>query len=151
MPEQAAELGYDGPVIGPEQDFASVSTTLSDLVLERPTPRWWYVGAGISGVGFVLFVIACLWTFVGGVGVWGVNIPVAWGFALANYVWWIGIASGGTFISSLFYLIGSDWRNGVNRTAETHDTVRRGRGRHDADPASRQAGPVLLAVPVLRR
>ena len=119
MPEGAVELGYDGPVIGPEQDFSSVSATLSDLVLERPTPRWWYVGAGISAAGLVLFVIACVWTFVGGVGVWGVNIPVAWGFALANYVWWIGIASGGTFISSLFYLIGSDWRNGVNRTAET--------------------------------
>jgi molybdopterin-containing oxidoreductase family membrane subunit len=119
MPEHPAELGYDGPVIGPEQDFSSVTTTLSDLVLEKPTPRWWYIGAGISGVGLVLFIIACVWTFVGGVGVWGVNIPVAWGFALANYVWWIGIASGGTFISSLFYLIGSDWRNGVNRTAET--------------------------------
>src|SRR5579883_747080 len=119
MPERPAELGFDGPVIGPEQDFSSVSTTLGDLVLERPTPRWWYIGAGISGVGFVLFIIACLWTFVGGVGVWGVNIPVAWGFALANYVWWVGIASGGTFISSLFYIVGADWRNGVNRFAES--------------------------------
>ncbi len=41
------------------------------------------------------------------------------GLALANYVWWIGIASGGTFISSLFYLVGAEWRNGVNRAAET--------------------------------
>src|SRR5581483_11077074 len=86
---------------------------------EKPTPRWWYIGAAISGLGFVLFVIACLWTFVGGVAVSGVNIPVAWVIALAHYVWWIGIGSGGTFISSVFYLIGSDWRNGVNRTAET--------------------------------
>jgi Ni/Fe-hydrogenase subunit HybB-like protein len=48
-----------------------------------------------------------------------VNIPVAWGWALANYVWWIGIASGGTFISSLFYIVGADWRNGINRFAES--------------------------------
>ena len=108
-----------GPVIGPEQDFASVSERVSDLVLQQQTPLWWYMGAGISMAFFVLFVIACTWTFAAGVGIWGVNIPVAWGLALSNYVWWIGIASGGTFISSLFYLVGADWRNGVNRTAES--------------------------------
>ncbi len=118
MASTAADLG-NPPVIGPEQDFSSVSRVISDRVLTARTPRWWYVGAAISGAFFVLFAIACVWTFTAGVGVWGVNIPVAWGLALANYVWWIGIASGGTFISSLFYLIGSDWRNGVNRTAES--------------------------------
>ncbi len=112
------EAAY-GPVIGPEQDFASVSERVSDLVLRQKTPLWWYIGAGVSLAFFVLFVIACTWTFAAGVGIWGVNIPVAWGLALANYVWWIGIASGGTFISSLFYLLGADWRNGVNRTAES--------------------------------
>ncbi len=117
--DTAMEAGAYSPVIGPEQDFSSVSARVSDLVLEKKTPLWWYVGAGISGAFFLLFVIACTWTFVGGVGVWGVNIPVAWGLALANYVWWIGIASGGTFISSLFYILGADWRNGVNRTAES--------------------------------
>src|SRR5579885_2041516 len=105
--------------IGPEQDFASVTARVSDLVLMQKTPAWWYVGAAISGAFLLLFLVACVWTFAAGVGIWGVNIPVVWGLALANYVWWIGIASGGTFISSLFYLVGADWRNGVNRTAET--------------------------------
>ena len=120
MPSSVAvdEAVY-GPVIGPEQDFASVSERVSDLALRQKTPLWWYIGAGISMAFFVLFVIACIWTFAAGVGIWGVNIPVAWGLALANYVWWIGIASGGTFISSLFYLLDADWRNGVNRTAES--------------------------------
>jgi molybdopterin-containing oxidoreductase family membrane subunit len=113
------EAAVQPPVISPAETFFSVSKTLSDIVLTRKTPRWWYVATGLSAALFLLFVIACTWTFVAGVGVWGVNIPVAWGFALANYVWWIGIASGGTFISSLFYLTGADWRNGVNRIAET--------------------------------
>jgi len=113
------EAAVYAPVIGPEQDFASISRTVSDLVLEKKTPRWWYVGNGVATLFFIFFVIACVWTFTVGVGIWGVNIPVAWGLALANYVWWIGIASGGTFISSLFYILGADWRNGVNRTAES--------------------------------
>lgn len=117
--DAAIEAGAYAPVIGPEQDFSSVTARVSELVLEKKTPLWWYVGAGISGAFFLLFVIACIWTFAAGVGIWGVNIPVAWGLALANYVWWIGIASGGTFISSLFYILGADWRNGVNRTAES--------------------------------
>ena len=45
-----------------------------------------------------------LWLFYAGVGIWGIDWPVAWGFAIINYVWWIAIASGGTFISALFYL-----------------------------------------------
>jgi molybdopterin-containing oxidoreductase family membrane subunit len=120
MSSTAAQIGdASAPVIGPEQSFTSVSESVSTLALERRTPRWWTVGFAISGVFLLLFVIACTWTFAAGVGIWGVNIPVAWGLALANYVWWIGIASGGTFISSLFYLVGADWRNGVNRTAES--------------------------------
>jgi len=107
------------PVIGPEQNDTSVSEHLSDLVLVKRTPLWWYAGMGISAALMLWLVVAAGWLFYFGVGVWGVNIPVAWGWALANYVWWIGIASGGTFISSLFYLVGADWRNGVNRFAES--------------------------------
>jgi Ni/Fe-hydrogenase subunit HybB-like protein len=120
MSSSAIDLrGENAPVIGPEQSFASVSETVSGVALTHKTPLWWYLGTGVSLLLFLWFLVSSLWTFVFGVGVWGVNVPVAWGFALANYVWWIGIASGGTFISSLFYLTGADWRNGVNRTAES--------------------------------
>ena len=64
-------------------------------------------------------LIAVSWLFVNGVGVWGVNIPVAWGLAIAEYVWWIALASGGTVISALFYLTRSPWRAATNRIAET--------------------------------
>ena len=53
-----------------------------------------------------------------GVGIWGINIPVAWGFAITNYVWWIAIGMGGTFISAAFYLVRKEWRTSINRFAE---------------------------------
>ena len=59
------------------------------------------------------------WLFINGIGVWGVDIPVAWGFAIAEYVWWIALASGGTIVSALFYLTRSPWRSATNRIAET--------------------------------
>ncbi len=66
-----------------------------------------------------LLLVAVSWLFANGVGIWGINIPVAWGFAIAEYVWWIALASGGTVISALFYLTGSPWRAATNRIAET--------------------------------
>ncbi|HRS28768.1 MAG TPA: polysulfide reductase NrfD, partial [Phycisphaerae bacterium] len=53
-----------------------------------------------------------------GVGVWGVDIPVAWGFAIINFVWWIGIGHAGTLISAILLLLRQDWRTSINRFAE---------------------------------
>ena len=53
-----------------------------------------------------------------GIGIWGVNIPVAWGFAIVNFVWWIGIGHAGTFISAFLLLLPQKWRNSINRFAE---------------------------------
>ena len=66
-----------------------------------------------------VLVGAVFWLFYAGVGVWGIDWPVVWGFAIINYVWWIAIASGGTFISALFYLARVEWRTSLNRIAET--------------------------------
>ncbi|PZR83465.1 MAG: hydrogenase [Hyphomicrobiales bacterium] len=66
-----------------------------------------------------VLVGAILWLFYAGIGIWGVDWPVVWGFAIINYVWWIAIASGGTFISALFYLAQVEWRTSLNRIAET--------------------------------
>src|SRR5207249_1558609 len=55
---------------------------------------------------------------VTGVGIWGVNIPVAWGFAIVNFVWWIGIGHAGTLISAILLLLRQEWRTSINRFAE---------------------------------
>jgi molybdopterin-containing oxidoreductase family membrane subunit len=64
------------------------------------------------------FLLAVCWLFYKGVGVWGVNIPVGWGFAIVNFVWWIGIGHAGTLISAILLLLRQQWRNSINRFAE---------------------------------
>src|SRR5690606_39625755 len=58
------------------------------------------------------------WTVMKGIGVWGVNNPVGWGFAIVNFVWWIGIGHAGTLISAILLLFRQEWRTSINRFAE---------------------------------
>src|SRR5262245_5531307 len=53
-----------------------------------------------------------------GVGIWGINIPVAWGFAITSFVWWIGIGHAGTLISAILLLLHQRWRTSINRLSE---------------------------------
>ena len=53
-----------------------------------------------------------------GVGIWGINIPVGWGFDIINFVWWIGIGHAGTLISAILLLFRQSWRTSINRFAE---------------------------------
>ena len=64
----------------------------------------------------LLYAIGYL--LVEGVGIWGINIPVAWGFAIVNFVWWIGIGHAGTLISAILLLLHQKWRTSINRFAE---------------------------------
>jgi molybdopterin-containing oxidoreductase family membrane subunit len=72
----------------------------------------------VTGLGTALLFAAVLYTFVVGIGAWGNNIPVAWAFAIINFVWWIGIGHAGTFISAILLLLEQRWRNSLNRIAE---------------------------------
>ncbi|HEX3862817.1 MAG TPA: NrfD/PsrC family molybdoenzyme membrane anchor subunit [Stellaceae bacterium] len=107
------------PIMQPGQDLAAIDRTVGDAVLHPGQPLWWWAGFTVAVALTLGFVLAVEYLFVAGIGIWGIDIPVAWGFAIANYVWWIGIASGGTIISALFYLTQSQWRSAVNRIAES--------------------------------
>jgi molybdopterin-containing oxidoreductase family membrane subunit len=115
----SGELAGDAPVIAPSVSLTSLSEDVSSRVLMPRAPRWWWVGFGLSFALFLVLVIQMVWLFVNGIGVWGVNIPVAWGLAIAEYVWWIALASGGTIVSALFFLTHSPWRSATNRIAES--------------------------------
>lgn len=94
---------------------------LSDRIARLPLTRFglpWFIGVAISGLVALGGVAAAIWLLYRGVGVWGVNIPVAWGFAIANFVWWIGIGHAGTLISAILLLLRQSWRNSINRFAE---------------------------------
>ncbi|MBA3943318.1 MAG: polysulfide reductase NrfD [Herpetosiphonaceae bacterium] len=106
------------PVLKPGHTYASISDKISDIVVKRKTTLGWFLGFGIAfSLTMVLFA-SITYLFIKGVGIWGVDIPVAWGFAIINFVWWIGIGHAGTLISAFLLLMRQDWRTSINRFAE---------------------------------
>src|SRR5579864_3734105 len=105
-------------VIAPGHNFKSVTQKIAGIVLTSNTPMGWFGGLAVAGGVATLLVIALTWLFLKGVGIWGVTIPGAWGFAIINFVWWIGIGHAGTLISAILLLFKQQWRNSINRFAE---------------------------------
>src|SRR5881394_182764 len=110
-------LGYPTNLLAPGQTYETINRTIGDIPLKRAPGPWW-VGFTIASLLLMMFLIAVTWLFIKGVGVWGVNIPVAWGFAIVNFVWWVGIAHAGTFISAILRLLFQPWRTAINRFTE---------------------------------
>jgi len=106
------------PVIAPGHTFATITDKISSIVLARPVTNSWLLGFGIAGLVTMMLLYAIGYLFVRGVGIWGVNIPIGWGFAIVNFVWWIGIGHAGTLISAILLLLRQQWRNSINRFAE---------------------------------
>jgi Ni/Fe-hydrogenase subunit HybB-like protein len=106
------------PVIQPGHTFATITDKVASIVLRRPITNGWLVGMVICFLILQWFLFAVCWLFYKGVGVWGVNIPIGWGFAIVNFVWWIGIGHAGTLISAILLLLRQQWRNSINRFAE---------------------------------
>src|SRR5437868_9873772 len=106
------------PVIEPGYTFATVTDKISSIVLTRRISNAWLVGFGVFFLITMLLLYAMGYLFVRGIGIWGVNIPIGWGFAIVNFVWWIGIGHAGTLISAILLLLRQSWRNSINRFAE---------------------------------
>ena len=118
MDEQRVAIEKQAPVIEPGHTFATVTDKISSIVLTRPTSNGWLVGFGVAFLLTMVLLFAVGYLFVKGVGIWGINIPVGWGFAIVNFVWWIGIGHAGTLISAILLLLRQSWRNSINRFAE---------------------------------
>jgi molybdopterin-containing oxidoreductase family membrane subunit len=106
------------PVIAPGHTFGTVTDKISSIVLAQRTPLGWWLGFGIAFVLANVLMISLTYLIVKGTGIWGVNIPVGWGFAIVNFVWWIGIGHAGTLISAILLLLKQTWRTSINRFAE---------------------------------
>ena len=117
-PPQVTSGGGRAPVIEPGYTFATITDKISSIVLTRPVSNGWLVGFGIGFLLTMMLLYAIGYLFLRGVGIWGVNIPVGWGFAIVNFVWWIGIGHAGTLISAILLLLRQEWRNSINRFAE---------------------------------
>jgi Ni/Fe-hydrogenase subunit HybB-like protein len=105
------------PIVENNRDFAWITRKVCGIV-EGKTPTWWWVA-------FILCCMIASFTLVGliylvstGVGVWGLRNPTFWGWAIVNFVFWIGIGHAGTLISAILCLLKQKWRTSINRAAE---------------------------------
>src|SRR6476646_2339795 len=120
MPEQyksSTEIER-APVIAPGHTFGTVTEKISAIVLTRPASNGWFLGFGLMFMATMMMLYAIGYLFLTGIGIWGVTIPIGWGFAIVNFVWWIGIGHAGTLISAILLLFRQKWRNSINRFAE---------------------------------
>jgi molybdopterin-containing oxidoreductase family membrane subunit len=102
------------------REYEAVNALVSAPLLRRREWRWraWWIGFAVSGLLTAVMAVTIIWVLSQGVGIWGYNTTVVWGFPLANYVWWIGIGNAGTLISSMLLLMRQSWRTSINRFAE---------------------------------
>lgn len=105
------------PLVKGNHTFSSITALISDVV-ERPTPKWWYMAFGVANMLLLLLGAMVGYLIWEGTGVWGLNNPVGWGWAIVNFVWWVGIGHAGTLISAILFLFRQDWRTAINRFAE---------------------------------
>jgi molybdopterin-containing oxidoreductase family membrane subunit len=106
------------PFLGPGHSYASVTDKISSIVLVEGTRKGWVLGFAIAFALIMVFNMAVAYLLYIGVGIWGINIPIGWGFAIVNFVWWIGIGHAGTLISAFLLLMRQAWRQSINRFAE---------------------------------
>jgi molybdopterin-containing oxidoreductase family membrane subunit len=107
-----------GEIIAPGHTFGSVTDKISAIVQQQPAGKSWVVGFGIVFVLVMVLFNTIAYLLYKGVGIWGINVPVGWGFDIVNFVWWIGIGHAGTLISAILLLLRQKWRTSINRFAE---------------------------------
>ncbi len=118
LPSPVVDADETFDVVGQGNSLTTVSSRVSDVVLrDRLRPGW------VTFMLFALALLACLgvalvYVLFMGVGIWGINNAVGWGFDIVNFVWWIGIGHAGTLISAVLLLVHQNWRTSINRFAE---------------------------------
>ncbi|NBC25980.1 MAG: hydrogenase [Bacteroidetes bacterium] len=98
-------------------NFSSINSLITDINL-RPTPKGWYIAFGLSNILLFVLLFSIGYLIWEGTGIWGLNQPAGWGWAIINFVWWVGIGHAGTLISAILFLFRQDWRTAINRFAE---------------------------------
>ncbi len=111
-------MSAHGDALVPDLGRGALTDRVRAMVLGRHTPRAWFLALGLATLVSLLFLLGVVYVLSVGVGAFGLNIPVAWGFPIINTIWWIGIAHAGTLISAVLWLTRQDWRASISRSAE---------------------------------
>jgi molybdopterin-containing oxidoreductase family membrane subunit len=112
-----ASVSTEPPLIKGNPTFHAITEKISELT-ERKISIEWLIMFGMA-VSVVLVLLGSIgWLVWEGTGIWGINIPVGWGLAIVNFVFWVGIGHAGTLISAILFLFRQRWRTSINRFAE---------------------------------
>ena len=111
-PRQRAQLVFK------HTEFGEVTNDILKGNEAAKPPKSWWVALAISFSLMSMLGILIGYLFVTGVGVWGNNNPVMWGYPIVNFVFWVGIGHAGTLISAILFLFRQKWRTAINRFAE---------------------------------
>ncbi|HAQ20972.1 MAG TPA: hydrogenase [Prolixibacteraceae bacterium] len=111
-----------GKLIDGEKSLGQISQEIL-APIDAKTPRWWFIAMGISLAMLAFGVKSIYVTLTQGIGTWGVNSTVAWGWEIINFVWWIGIGHAGTAFSIFLLILRQKWRTAINRAAEAMTVV----------------------------
>jgi Ni/Fe-hydrogenase subunit HybB-like protein len=113
----AVDYSKELPLVTGNPPAAEIDAVIA-APLDRFPSRAWWIGIGITTTMLLIGVYAITITLYRGLGVWGVNQPVSWGFDIVNFVFWVGIGHAGTLISAILFLLRQRWRTGIARFAE---------------------------------
>jgi Ni/Fe-hydrogenase subunit HybB-like protein len=102
-----------------QQTYAAITDKIASIPLDQKPPRGWWASGVFALLCMAAFLSATGWLLLKGVGKFGINQPIGWGFDIINFVWWIGIGHAGTLISAILLLMRQRWRTSINRLAET--------------------------------
>lgn len=105
------------PLVENNRSFNWITEKVCSIVEEK-TPTWWWICFCVAGFVATFTLGGLIYMVTTGAGVWGLNNPVNWGWAIVNFVFWIGIGHAGTLISAILCLLKQRWRTSINRAAE---------------------------------
>jgi molybdopterin-containing oxidoreductase family membrane subunit len=106
-----------GPLVEGNKTLGQITR---DIIapIDKKAPLWWHGVMAVSTVMIIWGLYAIYITLTVGIGSWGVNNTVGWGWAIINFVWWIGIGHAGTAFSIFLLILRQKWRTSINRAAE---------------------------------
>ena len=105
------------PLVQGKDSFKEIDDAILAPTEWKPGKSW-YVAFGISVVALLIGAVSLWLTVYYGIGMWGNNSTIGWGFGIINFVFWNGIGHAGTLISAILYLFRQKWRTGIARFAE---------------------------------
>jgi len=111
-----------GPLVEGNKTLSQISKEILNP-METTPGLWWYIAFGISSIAALFGFYAIYITVSKGIGTWGVNNSVGWGWEIVNFVWWIGIGHAGTAFSIFLLILRQKWRTSINRAAEAMTVI----------------------------